>query len=493
MRLDTSQHMRQEMRMKLAPRMIQSMEILQLPIMALQERINQELEENPLLIQPESGIDDPAQPEDLTGPREEARSEDGEPIAEPESEADREADRIVEELTDDVWRDEYMPSHSGSRSGSDDEADRKHDAMQNMVSRPQTLHEYLEAQIGFFDCPRRVRELANFIINNLDSDGRLAMPLEDVVRSAANGATMDLALEALSLVQKLDPPGVGARDLRECLLLQLTPDMPYYEMLRTVIGSHMDDIIQNRLPVIERKTGYEMSEIKIAIRVIATLNRRPGATFAAENNHYVVPDIRVEQDDEGNYKVRLEDDHTPHLHISKLYQRLLKDRSADPKTREFIQRKIQSAKWLIESIEQRRSTIQRVAQAIIDHQKEFLESGQEAIHPLKMQEIADRVGVHVTTVSRAVDDKWIETPRGIFPLKRFFGAGTTTDDGSELAWEIVRQKLLDIIGGEDKSKPLSDDEIVERFAEQGVHIARRTITKYRKLLNIPTSRLRKQF
>jgi RNA polymerase sigma-54 factor len=487
--------MRQEMRMKLAPRMIQSMEILQLPIMALQERINQELDENPTLIQPESGIDEPASPEDLAGAKEQTPADETEGPAEPTtSESDAEYDP-AEEFVDDVWRDEY--EYSGgpriSRGASDDEADRKHDAMQNMVARPQTLQDYLEQQIGFFDCPRDVRAIAEFIINNLDTDGRLGMSLDDVVRLSGSGATLDKAEAALRFVQRLDPPGVGARDLRECLLLQLTRDMPHYEMLRVLIGNHLDDIIQNRLPVIERKTGYAMDDIKAVIKSMATLKTRPGADFVAENNHYVVPDILVEQDEEGNYKVRLEDEHTPHLYISKLYQRLLRDRSADPATREFIQRKIQSARWLIESIEQRRNTIMRVAQAIIDHQREFLDKGADAIHPLKMQEIADRVGVHVTTVSRAVDDKWIQTPRGIFPLKRFFGSGTVTDDGSEVAWEIVRQKLLDIIAGEDKANPLSDDEIVAKFADQGVHIARRTITKYRKILAIPSSRHRKQF
>jgi RNA polymerase sigma-54 factor len=172
---------------------------------------------------------------------------------------------------------------------------------------------------------------------------------------------------------------------------------------------------------------------------------------------------------------------------------MLKDRTTPVQAREFIQRKIQAARWLIESIEQRRATILKVARAIIDHQREFLDNGPDHIHPLKMQEIADRVGVHVTTVSRAVDDKWIQTPRGIFPLKRFFGGGTTSASGEEVAWEIVQQKLKEVIEHEDKAKPLSDDEIVDKFKEQGLSVARRTITKYRKKMAIPSSRERKQF
>jgi RNA polymerase sigma-54 factor len=172
---------------------------------------------------------------------------------------------------------------------------------------------------------------------------------------------------------------------------------------------------------------------------------------------------------------------------------MLKDKSADPSTREFIQKKIQSARWLIESIEQRRNTLLKVARAIIEHQKNFLDKGPESIEPLKMQQIADRVQVHVTTVSRAVDDKWIQTPRGIYPLKRFFGGGTTTADGEEVAWDTIKQKLNEIITKEDKANPLSDEEIVDELSKGGFPVARRTVTKYRKALRIPSSRQRKQF
>jgi RNA polymerase sigma-54 factor len=317
--------------------------------------------------------------------------------------------------------------------------------------------------------------------------------LEDVARSFGNGVTVEQVSEALQLIQGLDPPGVGARDPRECLLLQITPDTPHGDVVRAIVSNHLEDVSQNRLPVIQRKTGYSIEQIKQAIETLKTLNPKPGGNFNSETIPYVVPDLIVEQNDEGEYRVRLQDDYVPHLHISRMYQRLLRDRAADPKTREFIQRKIQAARWLIDAIEQRRDTILRVAQAIIDHQKEFLDKGPEYIHPLKMQEIADRVSRHVTTVSRAVDDKWIQTTRGIFTLKRFFGGGTKTDKGEDVAWEIVQQKLHEVIEHEDKSNPLSDDEIVKKLGEQGFHIARRTVTKYRKKMGIPSSRQRKQF
>jgi RNA polymerase sigma-54 factor len=206
-----------------------------------------------------------------------------------------------------------------------------------------------------------------------------------------------------------------------------------------------------------------------------------------------VPDLVVEANEHGEYEVRLVDEHTPQLSISRYYQKQLKNKQTDPAAREFIQKRIQSARWLIESIEQRRNTLLKVARAIIEHQKDFLDKGPEAIEPLKMQQIADRVHVHVTTVSRAVDDKWVQTPRGIFSLKRFFGGGTTTADGEEVAWDTIKQKLLEIIAKEDKANPLSDEEIVEELGRHGFPVARRTVTKYRRTLHIPSSRQRKQF
>ncbi len=197
--------------------------------------------------------------------------------------------------------------------------------------------------------------------------------------------------------------------------------------------------------------------------------------------------------DDGVYKVRLEDGRTPNLYISPYYRKLLTSGDTNAETREYIKRKINSAQWLIESIEQRRNTLTRVAQAIVDHQTEFLKNGPEAIEPLKMQQIADKVKVHVTTVSRAVDDKWIQTPRGIFPLKRFFCGGTVSADGEEVAWDAVRLKLQEIIDAESKQHPFSDDELVKELSKHGLTVARRTVTKYRKAMSIPSSRQRRDW
>src|SRR5262249_1064355 len=210
---------------------------------------------------------------------------------------------------------------------------------------------------------------------------------------------------AFPWVHELDPLGVGARDLKECLLLQLTPETPHRELVRLLILKHLEDIPYNRLPAIERSTGYDIPTIKEAIEVIKHLNPRPGTGFVAENIPYVVPDISVDRDEDGTYLVKLLDDWLPNVYISQRYIDLSKDKGSDPKMRDYLKKKIQSAQWLRESIQQRRDTLEKVTRAIIEHQKAFLEKGPEHIQPLKMQQIADQVGVHVTTVSRAVDDK----------------------------------------------------------------------------------------
>jgi RNA polymerase sigma-54 factor len=375
--------------------------------------------------------------------------------------------------------------------------------MQNMASRPQSLQDYLNEQLSFVDVPAALDVPIRHIISHVDRTGYLGqrdeddnfhpVTLEEMQRSCSPPATMEQMEEALEIVQKLDPPGVAARDLPECLLLQLTPETPHREIVRALILNHLQDIKHNRLPIIQKRTGFDLAAIKEAIDVLKRLNPRPGGAFSSENVPYVVPDILVERNDDGGYDVRLLDDWLPSISISRRYWELYKEKGGDPRTKEYLKRKIQAAQWLQESIEQRRSTLEKVTRAIIKHQRAFLEKGPEHIEPLKMQQIADQVGVHVTTVSRAVDDKWVQTPRGVFSLKRFFGGGTQTLSGEEVAWETIKQKLLEIIEQEDKSNPLSDEDLVNKLNEAGYPVARRTVTKYRKMLNIPSSRERKDW
>lgn len=491
----------------IAPRMIQSMEILQLPIMALQERIEQELEENPVLELRE------------VAPGE--RQEIAEPAASLDDVADFNPDGVLkhddsgdlefarmEELNKD-WDDHFDSEHRPSRSMAEEISDRKLDAMQNLAAAPQSLQDHLTEQLAYLDLTEKEHDLTAFLISYLDENGYLLnhdldrrtpvpISLDEIAANftslSGEPTTLEEVEEALRVVHKLDPAGVGARDTKECLLLQVDEDTEHADILRLLIVNHLEDVAHNRLPVIQKRTGFDLESIQEAIELLRRMDPKPGAKFAANNTQYVTPDIVVERTDNDEYDIRLTDDWTPQPRISKRYKELAKDKSYDPKAREYLKRKIQSGQWLIDAIEQRRNTLIKVTREIIQHQRAFLDRGPEHIQPLKMEQIAEKVGVHVTTVSRAVDDKWVQTPRGVFPLKRFFGGGTKNNQtGEDVAWETIKQKLLEIIASEDKCRPLSDEEIVDKFQEAGLKVARRTVTKYREALKIPSSRQRKEW
>ena len=461
-----------------------------MPILALEERIEQEMEENPVLELEEQDPELPADDTEYEAP-DSPSEEERELVIDDTTDNEADFERLLK--MDEEWPDHFEERSRPSRNRVEEDGLRKHDAMANMVARPQSLQDYLHDQLGWFDLPAELRAMADRIIYNLDSNGYLQSSLEDLIGPQADQQELDLAKQAIALVQKLDPPGVAARDLRECLLLQLTPGMPYYEQLQTLISSHLEDLEHNRLPVISRRTGYSIELIQESLEELRKLNPKPGADFNEAVVPTVTPDVFVEPAEGGGYKVRLEDGRTPSLFVSPYYRKLLMNKDSGEETREYIKRKLNAAQWLIDSIQQRRNTLTRVAQAIVDHQVNFLTKGPEAIEPLKMQQIADKVGVHVTTVSRAVDDKWIQTPRGIFPLKRFFCGGTVSADGEEVAWDTVRLKLQEIIDNEDKQHPASDEELVKQLAKHGIKVARRTVTKYRKAMNIPSSRQRRDW
>ena len=492
MRLSLGLEARQVQVQKMAPRMIQSMEILQLPMMELQERIEQELTENPVLELVE---------EDLSLPEESREPEN------PDEPTVEERELVVEDKTgnaDDFERlfdlDREVPDYFDERPRSsanriEEEGNRKHDVMANVATRDESLNDYLLHQLGELELEPELAAMCERIISSLDASdgGYLRTNLPDLLHPEATPEEMELAENALEIVQQLDPPGIAARDLRECLLLQLTPEMPYYEELKRLITCHLEDLRDNRLPAVERATGYSIDRIQQAWEQLRKLNPKPGARFAESFVPTITPDVRVERADDGSYKVVVDDDRVPQLYISEYYRRRLQAGTATPEEREYIKRKIISAQWLIESIQQRRNTLARVTQAVVDYQKRFLDEGPEAIEPLKMQQIADQVGVHVTTVSRAVDDKWVQTPRGIMALRRFFVGGTRTAEGEDVAWDTIRIKLQELIDHEDKSKPLSDDQLVDELNRHGLQVARRTITKYRQKMGIASSRQRRDW
>ncbi|MGH7215304.1 MAG: RNA polymerase factor sigma-54, partial [Tepidisphaeraceae bacterium] len=247
-------------------------------------------------------------------------------------------------------------------------------------------------------------------------------------------------------------------------------------------------------PQISKKLARPIADLQAAVKRLGRLNPYPGKQIGGEDAPLIMPDATITYDeDTDRYEIEMSSDPATNLYISGMWRKFLKEKKGDKTTREFLANNVRNARWLIESIEQRKSTIQRVIRQVVDAQREFFDKGPESLKPLPMIQVADQLGIHVATVSRAVSEKWIQTPRGIFPLRRFFSGGTTSAEGEDMSWDAVKEKLKLIIGNEDKQNPLNDDEIVEKLAGQGLTLARRTVAKYRKILNIPTARQRKEF
>lgn len=491
MKISFGQNLSLKQSQTMAPRMIQSMEILQMAQADLEAKIERELIENPALERETE--DDNFSEED--GPRTEKETKDvdqKELIVEEDQGSADDFERLLNLDKDnpDMFDGPRISSNRVQESG-----DRQHDLMANLVNRGETLQDYLTAQLHEMDLDDDLLAMCDRIISSLSAKdgGRLNMSLADLLPADAPADDLELAENALAHVQSLDPPGVAARDLSECLLLQLTPDIEHLDHVRTLILHHLDDLSNNRLPQIQKATGMTIDEINEAWEELRHLDPKPASQFVEDFVPSVTPDMWLEIDDDGNFIVKMDESPARGLYISNYYRQRIANGQATADEKEFIKRKITAAQWLIESIEQRRSTLMRVAQAVVNHQRDYFDNGPEFLKPLKMEQIADLVGVHVTTVSRAVDEKWIETHRGILPLRMFFMHGTTTQDGEDIAWNKVRIELQKLIDHEDKSKPYSDIEIMRRLKSQGFNVARRTVTKYREKMEIPSSRQRRDW
>jgi len=494
MRFSLGQFTAQKQIQKLAPRMIQSMEILQLPVLELQERIDQEMTENPVL-------------EELEPEAEELEGAEALQAAEESSQVEGEKELIVDEDSnnaDDFERlddlDQEVPDYFDemprtSVNRVQEFSDRYHDTMANISQRGITLYDHLVLQLRELELEDDLFTMAERIASTLDAEGGgyLSIPLESLLRNDSDEQQFALAQQALAVLQQLDPVGVAARNLQECLLLQIHEEHPFYRELHLLITNHLEDLEHNRLPLIEKQTGLSIEDIHLIWEELRELNPKPAASFVQKPIISVVPDLFVHKADDGKYVVTIEERDIPQLCISDYYRRRLKATDANKDEKEFLRRKLNGAQWLIDAIHQRQATLLKVSQAIVDHQQRVIDVGLEAIVPLKMQQIADQVGVHVTTVSRAVDDKWLQTPRGILPLRGLFVGGTVGEDGEDVAWDNIRTKLQEVIDAEDKAKPHSDDELVRQLKEAGFSVARRTITKYRKKMGIPSSRQRKDW
>ena len=502
MRFDTGLYQRLEQRMILAPRMIQAMEILQLPLMALQERIDQELIANPVLELREPGDAEPA-PEaetDEAGPPPPGEGEKDLVVRQDGSPED------FERLSDmvDRWENYFEEAPARRRAPAGDDTDPKAEAMQNTPDTGDTLQEVLLGQWRLEDVPVRTAAIGDLIMRNIDDNGYLRATLEELAAQADPPAAPEETADALRRVQRVGPSGVGARSLEECLLLQLEADpaygggpgiLPEDALEVRLIRGHLRDIEANRYPQMAKALGTSIDEIKEAVDRIRRLNPKPGTVVSPKRTPPIIPDVRIEWDDEaGQYRVTIEGGDTPELYISRSYRRLVKRRDLDEKTRRFVTNNIRSARWLIDAIEQRRDTLRRVVESILKFQRPFFDDGPEHIRPLKMQEVADDVSLHVGTISRAVADKYAETPWGIWALRDFFLGGTQTAGGGEVSYDQVRSRLKTIIDAEDKARPLSDDQIMKMLQAAGIEkLARRTVAKYREELGIPSSRRRRQY
>lgn len=477
--------------MKLAPHMIQSMEILQLPILALQERIEQELNNNPVLELEEPVGDEEAEP------TEEASQDDD--LAERDLVVDTDNNKADDfERLDGIGDDfkEFINQSGPYRRQRDgEEKDRKLEAIKNTAAPPQSLHDDLDDQWRLVDADPLVKKAGHAIIDFIDDRGYLSVPLEQLHNKDRDDFVLEHLKEALRLVQQLDPPGVGARDVRECLLIQIAQNPEEMSFEYRLVADHMDALLENRLPDIAKKMGCPIEQVNLAIEHLSKLDTSPGLQVGRNENIPITPDVIVESvNDSDGFSVRLAESDLPSLKLNNYYTHMAKDKQVADNARRFLQNNIRSAHWIIEAIAQRKNTLLRVAQSIVRHQHEFFDKGPLYLRPLPMSKVADEVGVHLATVSRAVSGKYLQCAWGILPLRKFFSGGTEDVDGQAHSWEAVRVKLQQIIDEEDKAKPLNDDQIREKLAEIGVpNLARRTVAKYRKLMNIPTARFRKRY
>ncbi len=490
MRFEQSQGMKLGQSMKLSPRVIQSMEILQLPLAELEERIEQELENNIALelAEPErDDLDEPVNREDA-------------------SDADSDSFEHLDEMSREIpgfAENEFDQFRPPARQ--DGERDAKTDAMASTPARSGTLHEQLLEQWRLTDIDPEILEAGVVLIGFLADDGYLRTPLGEILSKApANLALsrerLEQALQAIQLV--LEPPGVAARDIPECLLLQLgaieaDPADPADEALlarvRTLISDHLEDLSQNRLPRVVAASGFSMDEIREALEFMRRLNLAPARQLVQTRPEIITPDAIIEYDEEhDSYYAYLNDRRSANLRVNEVYAKLAADKSLEKKDRDFIKTNIANANWLIDAVGQRSSTLLRVIRVVVDAQRDYFDYGPTSLKPLPMTQVADQLGVHVATVSRAVADKHIQTPRGIVPLRSFFSGGLSTDSGQDMSYDAVKAALREIVDAEDTSNPLSDDALADALKDRGIDIARRTVAKYRGQLDIPSARLRKK-
>ncbi|CAN5528817.1 RNA polymerase factor sigma-54 [soil metagenome] len=455
----------------LAPQLQQSLLILQAPLLELRNLVQQEMETNPVL-------------EELSN---EIGSETADDTAKASDEDFKEEFDQLAKL-DDEWRD-YM-AQSNSYSGRSQDEEDKRQFFLDSIATQETLQQHLMNQLNQTVLDAADRKTAEVIIGNIDDSGFLQSTPEDM--SMNTGIPTEEFENMLTLIQSFYPPGVGARDLRECLLIQLKRDGRQSSLEYKIISDHMQDLGKRRFPEIARRMGLSAEQVQKCANSIAQLDPRPGQIFAEAPQNYVLPDVTLEKID-GEYQVILNGEQIPHLRISNTYKDIMSGDGSGSEVKDYIRDKIRSGKFLIKSIHQRQQTISNIAHEIVKRQREFLNHGSSHLKPMTMVQIANIVGVHETTVSRAISGKYMSTPQGVYEMKYFFTPGYQTSSGEAMSNTSVKEAILDLVKNENGNAPLSDKEIVEILSARGIPIARRTVAKYRTELNILPSNMRRKY
>ena len=472
-----SQVQQQRLQLILAPQLRQSLELLQVPILELRNLVQAEMQQNPTL-------------EETPPEQQQVEVEPGSTTEKPEdrNELDFKEQFDVLARLDDEWREYFQQSQSSHAYTQEDAARRQF--FFDSITQPESLQEHLRSQLHLAALNEADHAVAELLIGSINDDGYLASPLDELVQTT--GSPTAKIEEILAKIQEFDPVGVGARNLRECLLIQLKRLGKEESVAAAIVRDHLDALGAKRFPQIAKALKITPEEVQQEARFIATLEPKPGRMFSADPTNYVLPEVLVQKRGD-DYLVIMNRDQIPHIFISQHYRTLMEDPNTKPEVREYIKEKIRNGALLIKSIHQRQQTIYRIAVEIVRVQRDFLDHGISALKPLTMVEVAGLLGIHETTVSRAIANKYMQTPRGIFEMKYFFTPGYKTADGHEVSNKTIKDTIAQLVAGEDPANPLSDQAMVEKLREQGITVARRTIAKYRDELRILPSHLRKAF
>lgn len=483
----------------LAPQLQQSLALLQAPTLELKALVEQELQQNPVL---EEVQDFDMDQEGRVREPKESQNESVDPSEPPEDvKFDPATEKASNEPVDDFqvefekltqldqeWRDHFAQTNVPMRRSQDDEEKRQF--MFDSLVAETSLQEYLLDQLRLSELGAAQQPIAEMIIGNIDDNGRLRASIDELAFSTNIPA--EQILEVLKVIQAFHPPGVAARDLRECLLLQLERAGRTDSLEYRIVRDYMEALSKRRLPEIARGVGQTVDQVQQAVERIGHLDPRPGRAFSPDNQQYIVPEVFVQKVGDG-FVVTVNDEQIPHLRISNIYKDLMSQADSSQEVRDYIRDKIRAGKFLIKSLHQRQQTILNIANEIVKRQRDFLEHGVTHLRPMTMVQIAEVVGVHETTVSRAVSGKYMETPQGIYEMKFFFTSGVKTADGAGMSNTSVKEVINDLIKHEDGASPLSDEQLVKILAEKNIFIARRTVAKYRSELNILPSNLRRVY